>query len=206
MIRKNKRKTLINKEVYKMKNEFLTTLRYFFETHANPLPPCGVDGEDIDADVRPKRGYVSFEDPDDKKALTYVYADCFENVVAKGYPLESVIKVLKDHGILTYVGRLADYYGIEGKVYEIQEHVLEGKLKIFTADEMLRKLMLITMLARRKLENALSRMGQLSPRQLEEENAMGKIRWSIGEAQSMAGGVNELFSKAKKLLQILEDL
>jgi hypothetical protein len=115
MISKNKRKTLINKEEYKMKNEFLMKLRYFFETHADPLPPCSVDADNIDADIKSKRAYVSFGDPDDKRLLIYVYAECFEEVVAKGYPLESVVKVLKDHGILTYVGRLADYYGIDGK-------------------------------------------------------------------------------------------
>jgi hypothetical protein len=120
MINKNNGKALINKEEYKMKNEFLMKLRYFFETHANPLPPCSVDSSHIDADVKPKRAYISFGDPNDNSTLTYVYANHFESIVAKGYPLESVIKVLKDHKVLTYVGCLADYYGIEGKVYEIQ--------------------------------------------------------------------------------------
>jgi hypothetical protein len=92
------------------------------------------------------------------------------------------------------------------KVYEIQEHVLEDKLKISTADEMLRKLMLVMMIARRKLKNALSQIDHLSLRQLEEKNIIGKIRWNLSEARSMAGEINGLFSEAKQILQILEDL
>jgi hypothetical protein len=207
MITKNERKASINKKEYRMKNELLMKLRYFFETHADPLPPCSVDWNDIDADVKPKRAYISFWNPDDDaKALTYVYAECFEDIVAKGYPLESVVKVLKDHGILTYVGNLADYHSIEGKVYEIQEHILDNKLKISTTDEILRKLMLVIMLARGRLENTLSQICHLSPRQLGEENIIRKIRRNLDEACFMAGGINGLFSEAEKMLQILEDL
>jgi hypothetical protein len=71
---------------------------------------------------------------------------------------------------------------------------------------MLRKLMLVMMLAKRKLENALSQIDHLSPQQLDDKDIIGKIRWKLSEARSMAGGINYLFSEAKTILQILEDL
>lgn len=83
-----------------MKNELLAKLREFFEMHADPLPVCTELPSENDMCERPKRAYISFGNPYEKESLTYVYARYFENVVAKGYPLESVIKTLKDHGIL----------------------------------------------------------------------------------------------------------
>lgn len=54
------------------------------------------------------------------------------------------------------------------------------------------------------MENTLSSIGHLSPRQLKDENAIRIIRQKLYEADSMAGGIDKLLSEAKALMQMLE--
>lgn len=212
MINKNKEETF--KRKYQMKNEFLMTLRYFFETHANPLPYCSVNSDDIEADVKPKRAYISFGDFDNKETITYVYAYHFENIVAKGYPLETVIKTLKDHGILVsneeaeqFTGALEDCLLKDQKVYAIRQDVLDDRIhaSVATDDEAIKKTMLLMMLLKRRLENALSWMNGLSPHQLKEKNVIGKMLFVLSESHSMAGGLDHLFLEATALMDMLKD-